>query len=163
MSELPSVQPPQHFLELIVRPYKKRDGILESSKRLVDYSYKLQNCSESELEALQSEVYQEVNSIISNVNGLAPFLENPDITSRIVEITSRLSLILEHSRFESGAMLESTRHTAATLIRTGLCPLANMTRLKLTPKSFRDAYGIEIGVKDIVKLKAFYEHQQDNY
>jgi hypothetical protein len=163
MSELPSVQPPQHFLELIARPYKKRDEILESSNRLVDYSYKLQNCSESELEALQSEIHKEVNSIISNVNGLAPFLDNPHITSSIVEITTRLSQALEHSRFESGIMLETTRGFAATLIRTGLCPLANMTRLKLTPKSFRDAYGIEIGIKDIVKLKGFYEHQQDNY
>jgi hypothetical protein len=163
MSELPSVQPPQHFLELIVRPYKKRDEILESSNRLVDYSYKLQNCGESELETLQSEIHKEVNSIISNVNGLAPFLDNPDITGRIVRITSHLSLTLEHSRFESGVMLEATMRLAANLIRTGLCPLANMTRLKLTPKSFKDAYGIEIGIKDIVKIKGFYEHHQNNY
>lgn len=163
MSELPSVRPPQQLLELMARPYERRDEILESSKRLVDYSYKLQNCSKSELQAVQSDIHKEVNSIISNVNGLAPFLDNPHITSSIVDITTRLSLVLESSRFESGVMLESTMRMASTLIRTGLCPLANMTRLKLTPKSFRDAYGIEIGVKDIVNLKGFYEHQQDNY
>jgi hypothetical protein len=158
MSELPSVQPPQYFLELMLRPYRKRDEILESSNRLVDYSYKLQNCSASELEALQSEIHKEVNSIISNVNGLAPFLENSQLLSSLAQITTILNLELDRV-----SASPEWRFLPADTIRHTLCPLANMTRLQLTPKSFRKAYGIEIGIKDIVKLKGFYEHQQDNY
>jgi hypothetical protein len=157
MSEVPSVQPPQHFLELIGRLYKKRDEILEASNRLVDYSYNLQNCRKSELEGLQSKISKEMNKIISNVNELAPFLENPHIVSSIGEITTMLSLTLEHLRFH----LE-TKYSPALLIRDGLCPVANMTRLKLTPKSIKKVYGGAIGIKD-VQLKGFLEHQQNNY
>lgn len=157
MSKVPSVQPPQHFLKLIGRLYKKRDEILEASNRLVDYSYNLQDCRKSELEGLQSKINKEMNKIISNVNELAPFLENPHIVSSIAEITTMLSLTLEHLRFD----LE-TKYSPALLIRNGLCPVANMTRLKLTPKSIKKAYGGEIGIKDVT-LKGFHEHQQNNY
>lgn len=158
MSELPSVQPSQHFIELILRPYKQRDAILESSNKLVDYSFKLQNCSESELEALQSDIHKEVNSIISNVNGLAPFLENSQLLSSLAEITMLLTSELERVGSSPG-----WRSLPAYTIRHTLCPLANMTRLQLTPKSFKKAYGVEIGIKDIITLKGFYEHQQNNY
>lgn len=158
MSEVPSVRPPQHLLELIGRPYKKRDEILESSNRLVEHSYSLQNCSKSELEGLQSEIRKEVNKIISNVNGLAPFLGNPHIVSILAEITTLLNLTLEETQLK-----DTIKDSAARIIRNTLCPVANMTRLKMTPKSFKDAYGVEIGIRDMVKLKVFYEHQQDNY
>jgi len=158
MSEVPSIQPPQQLLELIGRPYKKRDEILESSNRLVDYSYRLQNCGESELEALQSEIRKEVNRIISDINGLAPLLKNANIVSILAELTTGVNQTLEDVR-----LAQEIRDTVARIIRNALCPIANMTRLELTPKSFKKAYGVEIGIKDIVKLKGFYEHQQDNY
>jgi hypothetical protein len=158
MSELPNVQPPHQLLELLGRPYRKRDEILEASNRLVEYSYNLQNCRESELEGLQNKINKEMNKIISNVNELTPFLENPGIVSSIGEITTRLSLTLEHLRFDL-----DTKYSPALLIRDGLCPVANMTRLKLTPKSFKKAYGVEIGIKDMMTLKGFLEHQQNNY
>jgi len=157
MPEVPSVQPPQQILELIGRPYKKRDEILQASLRLVDYFYTLQNCSESELEGLQSKINKEMNRIISNVNELAPFLENPHIVSSIAEMTTILSLMLEHLRFDL-----QTKYAPALLIRDGLCPIANKTRLRPTPKSFKKAYGVEIGIKG-VQLKGFLEHQQNNY
>ena len=158
MSNAPSVQPPQHFLELIGRLYKKRDGILESSNRLVDYSYSLQNCSKSELEGLQSKITKEMNRIISDVNELAPLLENPQIVHSIADMTMILNLGLEDLRFHLGA-----KYQVAVMIRSAFCPIVNMTRLKLTPKSIKKAYGVEIGMKDVMKLKGFFEHQQDNY
>jgi hypothetical protein len=158
MSELPSVQPPQQLLELMARPYKKRDEILESSNRLVDYSYRLEHCSQDELEGLQSAINKEVNIIISGVNGLAPFLDNPGIIISIAQVTTILKSELE----SVGSNLQLQILPAYT-IRTSLCPLANMTRLELTPKSFKKAYGIEIGIKDIMGLKWFSEHQQNNY
>lgn len=159
MSKVPRVQPQQPLLELIGRPYKKRDEILESSNRLVEHSYSLQKCSKSELEDLQSEIRKEVNRIISDINGLAPFLDNPHIASSIAEITTLLNLTLEDLKPRSKII----RNSAAHIIRNALCPVANMTRLKLTPKSFKNAYGVEIGIKDMMTLKGFYEHQQNNY
>ena len=136
-----------------------RAEILEASNRLVDYSYSLQNCSESELESLQSEIRKEVNKIISNVYGLAPFLDNPHIVGGIAEIMMVFNPTLEDLRPDSKIMKDA----AAQTIRNVICPIANMTRLKLTPKSFKNAYGVKIGVKDILTLKGFYEHQQNNY
>ena len=158
MSEVPSVQPLQHLLKLVERPYKKRDEILKSSNRLVDYSYRLQHCSESELEGLQSKIRKEVNKIISNINELAPFSENPHIVSSMAEITMLLNETLKDFRLSP-----ETKDFAARIIRDALCPVANMTRIKLTPKSFKKAYGFEIGIKDVMTLKGFLEHQQDNY
>jgi hypothetical protein len=155
MSKVPSVQPPQQLLELIGRPYKKRDEILESSNRLVDYSYKLQDCNESELEGLQSKIYKEVNRIISNVNELSPLLENPGIVGLIAEIEMMLSSALEHLTLDP-----ESKTFPAHIIRTLLCPAANGTRLRLTPKTIKRAFGITVSPRDI---KLLFEHQQDNY
>jgi hypothetical protein len=158
MSELPSVQPPQQLLELIARPYRKRDEILKSSNKLVNYSYNLQNCSESELESLQSKIHKGVNKIISNVNELAPFLDNPAITIGMLEIATILYRELEDLRSHP-----EWKDSPARTIRNVLCPLANVTRLKLTPKSIKKAYGVKIGIKDLMTLEWFVEHQQNNY
>lgn len=158
MSNVPSIQPPQHFLELVGRLYKKRDGILESSNRLVDYSYNLQNCNNNELESLQSKIAKEMNKIISDVNELAPLLANPQIVGSISDIARLLSLDLENLKFH-----KDTKYITALHIRNTICPIVVMTQLKLTPKSIKKAYGVEIGMKDIVKLKGFFEHHQDNY
>jgi len=158
MSNIPSIQPPQHFLELIGRLYKKRDEILESSNRLVDYSYSLQNCNKSELESLQSKITKEMNRIFSDVNELAPLLENPQIVSSIADMTRLLNVDLESLKFH-----KDSKYTTALHIRNFICPIIVMTRLKLTPKSIKKAYGVEIGMKDVVKLKGFFEHHQDNY
>ncbi len=158
MSNLTSPQPPQHFLELIRRLYDKRDLILESSNRLVEYSYELQNCRDNELESLQSKITQEMNKIVSNVSELAPLLANPHIVGSISDITRILNMDLENLKFH-----KDTKYIAALHIRNYISPLAVMTRLKLTPKSIKQAFGVEIGVKDIVQLKGFFEHHQDNY
>jgi hypothetical protein len=158
MSEVPSRQPPQQLLDLIGRPYKKRDEILESSNRLVDYSYRLESCSESELQSIQAEIRKEINRIISNVNELAPFLDSPHIGIGILIIANALNQDLEESRSRP-----EMRGSPARIIRNSLCPVANITSLKLTPKSIKKAYGVEIGIKGMMTLKAFFEHQQDNY
>jgi hypothetical protein len=155
MPEVPSVQPPQQILELIGRPYKKRDEILAASLRLVDYSYSLQNCSESELEGLQSKIYKEVNKIISDVNELSPLLENPGIVGLIAEIEMMLSSALEHLTLDP-----ESKTFPSHIIRTLLCPVANGTRLRLTPKTIKRAFGITVSPRDI---KLLFEHQRENY
>jgi hypothetical protein len=155
MSEVPDVQPPQAILELIGRPYKKRDEILEASNRLVGYSYDLQNCTEGELEGIQSKIYKEVNKIISNVNELSPLLGNPDIVGLIAEIEMMLSSALEHLTLDP-----ESKTFPAHIIRTVLCPAANGTRLRLTPKTIKRAFGITVSPRDI---KLLFEHQRDNY
>lgn len=157
MSDVPSVKPSQHLLELIGRPWRTRAAILESCNRLVDYSYSLQDCSDSELAGVQGNIRKEVNGIISGVNELAPLLKNPQITVALAEITTVLNETLEDVRLS-----QAFRDSAARIIRNGICPIANMTRLEPTPKSFKKAYGVEIGIGDIVRLKGLYEHQQDN-
>lgn len=158
MSKIPSVQPPQAILELIGRPYKKRDEILEASNRLVDYSYSLQNCSESKLRDLRSKINKEMNTIASNVNELSPLLENPRIVTLITEIEFLLSSALEHL-----SLNPESRTFPAHIIRTLLCPAANSTRLRLTPKRIKKAYGVEIGLKDMIRVKAFLGYEQNNY
>jgi hypothetical protein len=155
MSEIPNIQPPQAILELIGRPYKKRDEILEASNRLVDYSYELQNCSESELEDLQSKINKEMNTIASHVNELFPHLENPSIVTLITEIEFML-----RSALEDLSLNPESKIFPAHIIRTLLCPAANGTRLKLTPKSIKQAFGITVSPRDI---KLLFEHQRDNY
>jgi hypothetical protein len=155
MSEVPNVQSPQTILDLVARPYKKRDEILEASDRLVNYSYSLQNCTESELEGLQSNIYKEVNKIISNVNELSPLLENPGIVGLIAEIEMMLSSVLEHLTLDP-----ESKTFPAHIIRTLLCPTANGTRLRLTPKTIKRAFGITVSPRDI---KLLFEHQRDNY
>jgi len=155
MPEVPSVQPPQQILELIGRPYKKRDEILEASLRLVDYSYSLQNCSEGELGDLRSNIYKEMNTIASNVNELLPLLENPGIVGLIAEIEMMLSSALEHLTLDP-----ESKTFPAHIIRTLLCPTANSTRLRLTPKTIKRAFGITVSPRDI---KLLFEHQRDNY
>jgi len=157
MSNVPSVQPPQHFLEIVGRLYKKRDGILESANQLVDFSYTLQNCQQDELEDLQGKIKKVFNIIISDINELSPLLENPSIVSSIMQMYLMTESALEGLRFDLSA-----QWIVAFKIRT-FSSLPLMTRLKLTPKSIRKAYGIQIGVKDVVNLKGYFEHQQENY
>src|SRR4030042_5573879 len=141
MTNAPTIQPPQLFLELIGRLYKKRDGILESSNRLVDYSHCLQNCNKSEMENLQSKITKEMNKIISDVNELAPILANPQIVRSIAEIAMVLNLGLEDLKFH-----QEGKYQVALIIRNAICPIAVMTRLKLTPKSIKKAFGVEVGI-----------------
>lgn len=155
MSEVPNTQPPQAILELIGRPYKKRDEILEASNRLVDYSYSLQNCSQGELGDLRSKINKEMNTITSNVNELFPLLENPGIVTLITEIQFLLSSALEHLSLDP-----ESRTFPAHIIRTLLCPTANGTRLRVTPKTIKRAFGITVSPRDI---KLLFEHQRDNY
>jgi hypothetical protein len=157
MSNVPNVQPPQHFLELIGRLYKKRDGILESANQLVDFSYTLQNCQQDELEDLQGKIKKVFNKIISDINELSPILENPNILSSIMRLHLMTESALEGLRFDLSAQWR-----VAFEIRE-LSGLTLMTRLKLTPKSIRKAYGVEIGMKDVLNLKGFFKHHQDNY
>jgi len=149
MSNVPSVQPPQHFLEIV--------GILESANQLVDFSYTLQNCQQDELEDLQGKIKKVFNIIISDINELSPLLENPSIVSSIMQMYLMTESALEGLRFDLSA-----QWIVAFKIRT-FSSLPLMTRLKLTPKSIRKAYGIQIGVKDVVNLKGYFEHQQENY
>ena len=158
MSNVSSIQPPQNFLEVIGRLYKKRGEILKSSNKLTDYSFSLQNCIKREIEGLQGDITKEMNKVISDVNELYPLLENPQIVRSLAEITTVLNLGLEDLKFHPDG-----KYQVALIIRNALCPIVNMTRLKLTPKGIKKAYGVEIGMKDVIKLKGFFEHNQDNY
>lgn len=140
-----------------VRLYKKRDGILESANQLVDLSFALQKCQKAELEDLQAKIKKLFNKIISDINELSPLLENPSIVTPIFQADQLIESKLEALRFD----LSIQWQVAVEIREFTVLPL--MTKLKLTPKSIKKAYGVEIGMKDIVNLKGFFEHQQDNY
>ena len=156
MSKVPSVQPPQHFLELIGRLYKKRDGILESSQKLVDYAYKLENCNDNEVKGILADINKEMNIIVSNAWELAPHLEN----SRIVETISNEVRLLSLTVEQTGLSPKYYKGILALYLRTAICQDANKTQLKPTPKSIKQAFGITVSPRDI---KLLFEHHQDNY
>ena len=156
MTNAPTVQPPQHFLELIGRLYKKRDGILESAQKLVDYTYKLQDCDDNELKGILSEVSKEMNLIVSNAYELAPHLKDSGIVEAISKQVRLISLTVEKT-------LLSPKHFKGILalsVRTTICQDANKTQLKPTPKSIKQAFGITVSPRDI---KLLFEHHRDNY
>lgn len=156
MSNVPSIQPPQHFLELIGRLYKKRDEILESSQKLVDYAYKLENCNDNELKGILADINKEMNIIVSNAWELAPHLEN----SRIVETISNEVRLLSLTVEQTGLSPKYYKGILALYLRIAICQDANKTQLKPTPKSIKQAFGITVSPRDI---KLLFEHQQDNY
>jgi len=156
MSNVPSIQPPQHFLELVERLYKKRDGILESTGKLVGYTYKLEACDHSELKGILSEISKEMNLIVSNSYELAPHLKDSGIVEAISKQVRLISLMVEQTilspKYYKGIL--------ALLIRTTICQDANKTQLKPTPKSIKQAFGITLSPRDI---KLLFEHHQENY
>ena len=156
MSKVPNVQPPQHFLELIGRLYKKRDEILESSQKLVDYTYKLEDCDDNELKGILAEINKEMNLIVSNAYELAPHLEDSRIVETISDEVRLMSLMVERT-------VSSPKYFKGILalsVRTTICQDANKTQLKPTPKSIKRAFGITVSPRDI---KLLFEHHQDNY
>jgi small nuclear ribonucleoprotein (snRNP)-like protein len=155
-SNASSVQPPQHFLELIGRLYKKRDGILESSQKLVDYTYKLEDCDNNELRGILARINKEMNLIVSNAHELAPHLADSHIVEAISKQVRLISLIVE----QTGLSPKYYKGILATYIRTTICQDANKTQLKPTPKSIKQAFGITVSPHDI---KLLFEHHQDNY
>jgi len=155
MSEVTNPQPPQHFLELVKRLYEKRDQILISTNKLVDYTSKLSECEDNKLTPLLSEMWKEINSIISYVHELAPHLKNPGIVDHISKQAKLLSLQLEQTTISP-----VLNRTVAMLVRTSICQEANKTQLRPTPKSIKKAFGITVSPRDI---KLAFEHQQDNY
>jgi hypothetical protein len=160
MSNMVSQQASEHFLQLIKRLYDKRDELLSSSTRLVDCSYKLENCDDAELYGIRAEIGKEMNKIISNINELAPHLRNKQIVESVSVQISILSIQLERLALESGILSSTLKTQLAIGLRNGLCQIANMTQLNPTPKTIKKAYGVVVGAHDI---KLFYEHQQDNY
>lgn len=156
MSEVPNVQPPLHFLELIGRLYKKRDEILESSQKLVDYAYKLENCNDNEVKGILADINKEMNIIVSNAWELAPHLENSHIVETISDEVRLLSLTVE----QTGLSPKYYKGILALYLRTAICQDANKTQLKPTPKSIKQAFGITVSPRDI---KLLFEHQRDNY
>jgi small nuclear ribonucleoprotein (snRNP)-like protein len=156
MTNAPAVQPSQHFLKLIGRLYKKRDEILESTGRLVGYTYKLEDCDDNELKGILSEISKEMNLIVSNVYELAPHLKNSGIVEAISNQVRLLSFIIERA-------VSSPKYyklILALFVRTTVCQDANKTQLKPTPKSIKQAFGITVSPHDI---KLLFERHQDNY
>ena len=130
MSNVPSIQPPQHFLELIGRLYKKRDGILKSSQKLVDYTYKLEACDDNELKGILSEISKEMNLIVSNAYELAPHLKDSGIVEAISKQVRLISLMVEQTRLSP----KYYKGILAMSVRITICQDANKTQLKPTPK-----------------------------
>jgi len=159
MSNVPSIQPPQHFLELIRRMYDKRDQVLESTDRLVDYTSKLDDCDykdNKQILQILTEVEKEINHIISYINELAPHIKNPAIIPHISKQAKLLSVHIQQVRNNEGAL----KGVIGMLIRVSICQEANKTQLRPTPKSIKQAFGITVSPRDI---KFLFEHHQDNY
>jgi len=161
-NQIKSVTIPQHFLQLVKRLYEKRDEILESSQKLVEYAHRLEDCDHNEMKGLLPEIGKEMNRIIANVHELSPHLKNPNIAASISEQARIISCEMEILAHTSSAVRAVYKRKVATRLRTTICQDANKTQLKPTPKSIKQAYGIEVSVHDI-KLKGYFEHSQDNY
>jgi DNA-directed RNA polymerase subunit F len=153
----------QHFLQLVKRLYEKRDEILESSQRLVEYAHRLEDCAGNELKDLLSEIGKELNRIIADIHELSPHLKNPNIAAYISEQARMVNIEMESLAYSSGALRAVHKRKVATYLRTTICQDANKTELKPTPKSIERAYGVEVSMHDIIKLKGYFEHWQDNY
>ena len=157
MSNIPSVQPPQHFLELIKRLYEKRDQILVSTNKLVDYAGMLDNYKkDDEIIPILSAMWKEINNIISYLHELAPHLKNPGIVDHVSGLAKDLTLQIEQAKLHPTYFIK----IIAMMVRTGICQEANKTELRPTPKSIKQAFGITVSSHDI---KLSYEHQQENY
>jgi len=159
MTEVISQQPPQHFLQLIKRLYDKRDEVLESSNKLVDYSHQLEESSDSELHSILSEILKEMNRIIANIHELSPHLKNPHIADAISEQVRLINLEMEQLAI-SRSLRKVWKFKVAMLLRTFICQEANKTQLRPTPKSIKKAFGIAVSPRE---LKLFFEYQLDNY
>ena len=151
-----NVEPPQHFLELIGRLYTKRDEILESSKKLVDYAYKLEDCDDEELKGILAGINKEINTIVCHVWELAPHLENPRIIDAIAYEVTHMSLLIEQTALKP----KHYRGLLASLIRIGICQSANRTALRPTPRSIKRALGLTVSPRDI---KLLLEHHRENW
>jgi hypothetical protein len=150
-------------LQLVKRLYEKRDEILESSQRLLEYAHRLEDSDDNELKDLLPEVGKELNRIIAAIHELSPHLKNPSIAPCISEQARMISLEIESLAHSSGAVRAVHKRKIATYLRVTVCQDANKTELKPTPKSIRHAYGVEVSMNDIIKLKGYFEHSQDNY
>jgi hypothetical protein len=155
MSNLTSPQPPQHFLELVRRLYEKRDEILESTNKLVEYSYQLDECDDIKLKRLLSKMHKEMNRIISDINDLSPHLKNPELAECISIQVRQLG-----TEMEGTALRPYLKGRLAMRIRDSICQDANKTTLRPTPKSIKQAFGVSVGLRDI---KVLLQHQQDNW
>jgi hypothetical protein len=155
MSNVPSIQPPQHFLELIKRIYEKRDQVLESSNRLLEIADEIDACDKGDLKPLLTKAEKEINVIISNIHELSPHLQNPSIAEGISR-QAKLLIV----QIEKAGRAKVLHKAVAFMIKVGICQDANKTKLRLTPKSIKQAFGITVSPRDI---KLLYEHHQDNY
>jgi len=149
-------QPPQYFLELVKRLYQRRDQILISSNKLVEYAGKLSDLKKGdEVMPLLTEMWKEINTILSYLNELEPHLNNPGIVDHISEQAKILSLQLEQV-----VMHPMYGRVVPMIVRGGFCQEVNKTQLKFTPKSIKQAFGITISSRDI---KLLLELEQKNY
>jgi len=155
-----TTQPPQHFLQLVKRLYDKRDEILKSSQKLLEYAQKLGDCSNSELKGLLTEIRKEMSQIIANVHELAPHLKNSQISASISEQARIIGLQMEELSGKPNALTPVFRQIVAMMLRNSICQDANKTQFNPTPKSIKQAFGIVVSPRDI---KLFLEHQKDNY
>jgi uncharacterized protein YlaN (UPF0358 family) len=160
MSNLTSPQPPQHFLQLVRRLYDKRDEVLESSNKIVDYAQKLDACDDSETKVLLSKIRKEMNRIIAGVHELSPHLKNSQISEHISKQARIIGLEMEELSGKPNMLTGVFKRKVAMMLRNGICQDANRTQLRPTPKSIRQAFGITVSARDI---RLLFEHQQDNY
>ena len=160
MSNLTSPQPPQHFLQLVRRLYDKRDEVLESSNKIVDYAQKLDACDDSETKGLLSEIRKEMNRIIAGVHELSPHLKNSQISEHISKQARIIGLEMEELSGKPNMLTGVFKRKVAMMLRNSICQDANRTQLRPTPKSIKQAFGITVSARDI---RLLFEHQQDNY
>jgi len=145
----------ERFLYLVATLYRKREQILESSQKLIDYSYRIETCSIKELNALFTEVDKELVSIISCANELSPHLRNQAIVPVISDQAHNLTVLMTIVRNASGTIKPALSKQISAHIRD-FAQGVNRTQISPTPKSIKTAYGIEVDIKQ-AKIKAFIE------
>lgn len=160
MSNLPIPQPAQHFLQLIKRLYDKRDEVLESSNKIIEYTTKLEDCDDTETKDLLSEIRKEINRIIAGINELSPHLKNSQIAEHISKQARIIGVEMEQLSRKPNALTSVFKYKTAMMLRNSICQDANKTQIRPTPKSIKQAFGITVSPRDI---KLFFEQQRDNY
>lgn len=159
------------FWSLLSRLYTKRDGILESSNRIVrcadqvdamDTPETFSRALHGEFDATElrktfSQVQEEINSILSYSHDLYPHLKNPSYVSNLSNMAHLLVLQMGMPANYVGLKLRE--------ISLGLRMFAqssNKLILKPTKKSIKYAFGIDVGTES-AKIKAYVERHYSNY
>ena len=142
------------FWSLISRLYQHRDIILESSNKIIDYSYQVESMdtddimsqalkgayNSTELKSVFCEVQKEINTILFYSEELYPHLANKDINQSL----SRMAYLINLEMSYPDKYLAFKLRDIALGLRL-FAQMSTRTRINPTKKSLKFAFGFQIG------------------